>query len=198
MIDMRPVELTGKQWAALPAGDLNGLTIHGFSDVENVLVLAKKALGYLPDDDPLRCPALSQIHLWDTGNDDNDDLMITVDVPGLRLATELIEIRSFQAANDTPGEPVLRAVLTEILTYRNRILRELVTAVADLGGLIGYADHFGIMPEDLGEDVHDTASAQAAEVNNAGLEGQLIYLIHHYGLAKTRHLLDERAGNARA
>ncbi|MFF0249994.1 hypothetical protein [Streptosporangium sandarakinum] len=124
--------------------------------------------------------------------------MITVDVPGLRLATELIEIRSFQAANDTPGEPVLRAVLTEILSYRNRILRELVTVVADLGGLVGYADHFGITPEDLHEDVHDTAGAQAAEVNNAGLEGQLSYLLHHYGIAKTRRLLDERAGNARA
>ncbi|MFF0249993.1 hypothetical protein [Streptosporangium sandarakinum] len=40
MIDMRPVELTDKQWAALPTGGLDGLTVDGFSDVKHILVLA--------------------------------------------------------------------------------------------------------------------------------------------------------------
>ncbi|GGS85127.1 hypothetical protein GCM10010156_49670 [Planobispora rosea] len=135
MIDARPVELTEKQWEAiLSHPDVDDVTVGCFDDVESILRLAREQLVHIPDDDPLHCPTLADICLWDTSDADNDDLMLTVDLPGgLRLATELIKMQVFKTSNGTPGEPVVRDVLSEILTYRNRLLADLASAKTTTG-----------------------------------------------------------------
>jgi hypothetical protein len=127
MIDTSPIELTDEQWTALLA-DYDGMdsfTVKDFDDVEQLLVLAREKLGNLPEGHPLSCPELLHMALWDTSDANNWSLMMTVDLAGLRLATDHVKIGPFRDANETPGEPVLRAVLGELLDHRNRLVRKL-------------------------------------------------------------------------
>ena len=49
-------------------------------------------------------------------------------------------------------------------------------------------DH-GITSEDLDDMVHDMKAAEAAEINNGGIEDQVEYLIGCYGLLPLRNAL---------
>jgi hypothetical protein len=53
------------------------------------------------------------------------------------------------------------------------------------------ADASGLKAEDLDEVVHDLAASVAADVNNAGLEGQIRYLLAGLGAQHTERQLDE-------
>lgn len=125
-----PAELNDDQWAAILAematSRTGDQTIGDFTEVESVLNLARDALVHLDMRNPLHSPALAQIAIWDTSDDNNADLFITVHLSdSFRLASELIEIETLRAANDTPGEPVIRLVINELLSHRNQAMAAL-------------------------------------------------------------------------
>jgi hypothetical protein len=53
------------------------------------------------------------------------------------------------------------------------------------------ADANGLKAEDLDDLVHELAASSAADVNNAGLEEQLRYLVDGLGAQQTQRQLDE-------
>jgi hypothetical protein len=61
---------------------------------------------------------------------------------------------------------------------------------ACLPALLKLAEQKGLKSEDLDEEVHELASSLASDVNNGGLESQLIYLSEHLGTAEVRKLLE--------
>ncbi|WP_329431317.1 hypothetical protein OG339_47975 (plasmid) [Streptosporangium sp. NBC_01495] len=197
-LDTRPVELAEEQWALLVSDQdrIDGLTVKDFDDIQDMLTLAQELLSHLTADIPACCHALRTMDVWNISDSANADLHLTVYAGVLKLTTEPIKISSFQGANNTPGEPVLRAVLTELLHRRNELLHDLALTIADSGGLVGYTAHLGIIEEDLDEDVHDIASRKASNINNGGVEEQLTYLLRHLGFSEVRKLLDERAPQA--
>ncbi|MER5649623.1 hypothetical protein [Streptosporangium sp. NPDC002524] len=199
MIDTRPVVLTDAQWSALEK-NADDCVIRDFNDIEAVLVSAQETLGHLADDNPLYCPALAELAVWDSGPEDNADLMMTLNIPGLRLATEMIQIRDFRVANSTPGAPVVRVVIGELLTYRNRLLHDLVVLACthpNLGSLATYAEHLGLSAADLAEHVRESASRTAAKINDAGLREQVAHLVRNYRHANVRYLIDQHVAAAR-
>ncbi|WP_329431028.1 hypothetical protein OG339_48585 (plasmid) [Streptosporangium sp. NBC_01495] len=127
MINTTPVELTNAQWAAIveELGDPT-FTIQDFTEVDAVLRSAQAALS----DHPLHHPAIDALSVYDTSPEDDADIVVTLDVSGLRLTTEPIGIGIFRLANRTPGEPVIRAVIGELLLHRDRLLSNLTAATA--------------------------------------------------------------------
>lgn len=111
-----PIYLTDVQWAELIGrDDIAHLTVNATDDVEDILTLAQETLSDLPDNNPLRCPELADMHVWDASDDDNWYLFITVDLPGGSLASDVIKLRYFQTTNNTPGPP-------ELLHRRNQLV----------------------------------------------------------------------------
>ncbi|MCP1540111.1 hypothetical protein [Methylorubrum extorquens] len=59
--------------------------------------------------------------------------------------------------------------------------------------LVALAHRHNLKPEDLDDSVHDAASSYASTINNAGLEGQIAFLVEQWGVEETRKFLaDER------
>ncbi|MEV0306489.1 hypothetical protein [Nonomuraea fuscirosea] len=138
VLAFRPLELTPEQWAVLLAdrARIEDVTVDDFDGIENLLTLAWERLGHLPEDNPLRCPELLDMAVWDSSDDTSWTLFLSVDVPGTdeapgyRLTTDHLSTWSFQYANDTPGEPVVRAVLDQLIEYRNSIIGQLAATLA--------------------------------------------------------------------
>lgn len=59
----------------------------------------------------------------------------------------------------------------------------------EVNDLIAYATKLGINPEDLDEIIHDLKSDEATEINNTGLERQIVYM-SEYGMSKEEIQLD--------
>ena len=57
--------------------------------------------------------------------------------------------------------------------------------------LVDKADAAGLEPEDLDEIVHEFAASVAADVNNAGLDDQIRYLVDGMGVQQTERQLDD-------
>ena len=58
--------------------------------------------------------------------------------------------------------------------------------------LIEQALNEGIAPEDLDEDVHEAAASMAANINNAGLDEQISFLVERRGEQEVERLIAER------
>ena len=58
-----------------------------------------------------------------------------------------------------------------------------------LGSLVAEATTQGVFSEDLDEAVHDVVSGLATNVNNAGLEAQIEFLMQRLGAEEARQLL---------
>jgi len=112
-------ELLDDQWRTLLSeNDFTDFTVSDPDNVERVLRALQETLLILDD-----------TGIWDISTSDTCELMITLDVAGLRLATDF-EIKQFQMANDTPGEAVVRSVVTELLGVRTRLHGDLTSFVA--------------------------------------------------------------------
>ncbi len=55
--------------------------------------------------------------------------------------------------------------------------------------LIEEAEARGLQPEQLDELVHEAAAANAARINNGGLDEQIEYLVEELGLEEVERLL---------
>lgn len=124
-----PLILTDKQWG-YTAGliDYTDFTVTEFSDVMHILLDAREALNYTPTTPKSAAmPGLDAIELWDTGDDENEDLVLTVAITRvLILATDPIAITEFRA--DVPeGPAAARFVLEKLIAHRN----ELTAALAE-------------------------------------------------------------------
>jgi hypothetical protein len=53
------------------------------------------------------------------------------------------------------------------------------------------ADAAGLQPEDVDDLVHELAASVAADVNNGGIEDQIIYLVDGLGAQHAKRQLDE-------
>lgn len=125
----QPPSLTPAQWAVVlcVSSDYDGFSVEEFTDIETVLLDAQSTLGRLPTDHALALPEVRQIEVWDTSDAQNTDLIITVDLPGLRLASDRVEVSSFARAG-LDGSDAAQAVLGELLGHRNRLLADLAAA----------------------------------------------------------------------
>lgn len=63
--------------------------------------------------------------------------------------------------------------------------------------LLALATHNRLSGEDLDEAVYDAACAQAAAVNNKGLDAQVEYLVRRFGAREAQRRI-ERASDERA
>lgn len=57
--------------------------------------------------------------------------------------------------------------------------------------LVDKAEAGGLRPEDLDEVVHELAASIAADINNAGIEDQIVYLVNGLGPQHTEQQLDD-------
>jgi hypothetical protein len=57
--------------------------------------------------------------------------------------------------------------------------------------LTNKADAAGLQPNDFDETVHEFAASIAADVNNGGLEEQIVYLVDGLGIQHTERQLDQ-------
>ncbi|MEU4703423.1 hypothetical protein [Nonomuraea dietziae] len=202
MIDTRPITLTHAQWALILDDTTwaNDFTIESFDSVHNVLIRTHNALRHnLAEDDPRRIDAITDISLWYVADSRNDDFLLTVTLaPNCHLQSDLIDMEDIKTANAKPGESVISAVLTRLISQRNEILEAFVNVAVEFDGLVGYAEHRGVDASDLFNTVHDTASTHASDMNNSGLGCQLPYLIEQNGFAATRDLIDDLAPSGEA
>jgi hypothetical protein len=60
--------------------------------------------------------------------------------------------------------------------------------------LVEFAEQNGLQAEQLDEIVHDCASMTASEINNAGMERQIDFLVENLGAVETRQRLADIAG----
>lgn len=121
--------LTDEQWGHIAElTDYTDYTAAEFDNVLWILLDARETLNYTPSTPPGAAMAgLDAIELWDTGDNDSEDLILTVSITGaLTLATNPIKITAFRA--DVPkGPAAARFALEQILTRRNELVQALST-----------------------------------------------------------------------
>ncbi|WP_433513876.1 hypothetical protein ACQP2T_61730 [Nonomuraea sp. CA-143628] len=200
MIDTRPITLTDAQWdLVLATAHLApNFAIQEFDDVHTVLIRAHNALRHdLPEDDERRIDAITGISLWRVADSRNDDFLLSVTLaPGVTPQSDLIDLTDLkETTTAATGWSAIRAVLTRLIAERNKVCEAFAEAALDFDGLVGYAEHRGVDAGDLFDVVHDTASAHASDMNNAGLDSQIPYLIEQNGRSATRDLIDELAAD---
>jgi hypothetical protein len=118
------LRLTDAQWAAALADIDEDFGVRFVSDVDTVLTLAQQALGDREPGDPLACPALQDMAVWDTSDANNWTYMVTVDVAGFRLAGDHVEMKGLPDLPG-PGPDRFKAVLGELISHRNILVRKL-------------------------------------------------------------------------
>ncbi|GAA1614540.1 hypothetical protein GCM10009733_008430 [Nonomuraea maheshkhaliensis] len=156
-----------------------------------MLIRAQRALhDDLLEGDPHRIDAITGITLWCVADSRNDDFLLTATLaPRCHLQSDPIGIESLESANDTPGEPVIRTVLTHLIDQRNQLLEAFINEAIQFDGLAGYAQHRGLDTDVLADLVHDVAS----DINNGGIGEQLTFLTEQNGFDETRRQIDELA-----
>jgi len=65
--------------------------------------------------------------------------------------------------------------------------------MTDIESLVALAEAKGVDPYDLDVAVHEAKAAEAAEINNSGLEAQIEYLVASCSQAEVRRLIEERS-----
>ncbi|TMR88147.1 hypothetical protein [Nonomuraea basaltis] len=203
MIDTRPITLTDAQWdLVLATANLApNFAVREFDDVHAVLIRAHNALRHdLPEDDERRIDAITDMSLWCVADSRNDDFLLSVTLaPGCTLQSDLIDLVDLkEATGATTGWSAIRAVLTRLIAERNKVCEAFANVALEFDGLVGYAEHRGVDAEDLFDVIHDTAAAHASDMNNSGLDSQILYLIEQNGGRATRDLIDELAADVAA
>lgn len=199
MASLNPLTFTDAQWTAIAAAckDVDRTAITDFDDIQDLLTNAQHALAWLPETDPLNCPELLDISVWDTSDANNWTFLIRADLSELTLTTEHLAIGPFADGEAAAGEPFIRAVLGEILQHRNQLARRFLLTALDID-LADYAEHLGLSVEDLDELVNEATSQQANDATNEGLTSQVRLLSSMYGNRIARTLIEERSANLAA
>lgn len=117
--------LTDEQWGHITEiNDYSDFTADEFSRVEFIQLDALEALNTAPA--AVEMPGLNAINLWDIGDDDNEDLLLTVSItPTLTLTSHTLKIAEFRADIPT-GPAAARYALEQIIAHRNQLVQALL------------------------------------------------------------------------
>jgi hypothetical protein len=88
-------------------------------------------------------------------------------------------------------DPVAHIAACEQAARGKPVSQRRLPPPVELPALLELAEQKGLEPEDLDGQVHELASSFASDVNNGGLESQIMYLSEHLGTAEVRKLLQE-------
>ncbi|MFI7641936.1 hypothetical protein [Nonomuraea sp. NPDC049400] len=191
MFPTAPLALTEEQWKHLTRPrEFDQFTVSGADDVDLLLGHVLDTLGYLPAEHPLLFPPIRDMAVYDATHGGGRAFVVAITVDAVTVTTERIHLDGFADVNHTPGTPVMRAVLTQILSSLNQALAGLARWAAGCS-LATYAEqHLGLTAAALEETVHDTAVDHALTVTQGGLAAQIDYLIRHLGVDNTRRVLE--------
>lgn len=117
--------ITDEQWqTVVAAGEFGEYEpAEHFTDIEKVLIDACNALSYGSERSPL-----AEIALWETGDDANNDFLMTVDTAtGVRLASLCIGVSGYHGYGRGPDGA--RAVLQDLIDLRNSLVAGLSAAM---------------------------------------------------------------------
>ena len=122
--------LTDEQWRmVIDSEGYEDFEVDGFDDVEEVLCAARRVLGDNAPDS-VKLPGIDRIVVYDTSDVATVDMLIMVYLPnGLHIASELIKVSSFKDTS-LSGPDAARAVLNELIDYRNRLVADAEAAVS--------------------------------------------------------------------
>ncbi len=127
----------------------------------------------------------------------DDGALITVDLPGgLRPCSPPVEGQAFEGCTVRDALARLLGIARAAIAPLRAPAREPGLPQADLDALAAAAQ--GLAGEGLDDLVHDAASEQASEANNAGPVAQAAFLARHLGTAAALAILaDARHGTPR-
>lgn len=186
-----PLALTEEQWKHLTRPhEFDQFTVSGADDVDLLLSHVLDTLGYLPVEHPLLFPPIRDMAVYEATHGGGRAFVVAFTVDAVTVTTERIHLDGFADVNHTPGAPVMRAVLTQILHSLNQALGDLAQWAAGYSLATYAAQHLGLTAAALEETVHDTAVDRALTVTQSGLAAQIDYLIHHLGVVNTRRVLE--------
>jgi hypothetical protein len=120
---------------------------------------------------------------------DNDDLLAELSEVG----RELLEWASTMGGWEAKCWSRLRAAIDKapVAQAHAAALSETIAPKERIEALTDKAEAAGLRPEDLDDIVHELAASIAADVNNGGLEEQIVYLIDGLGAEHAERQLNE-------
>lgn len=183
-LDISPIQLTGPQWEAIFAR-VGDITIEDFADVANLLAEAQQALDTPPSSRAGQHSGrhlgqrpgsqggnpLSTLALADTSDDNNWTFILIAQAGALRLATEHLPMTSVTDQDERSSRDHIRAVLHDLITYRNQLLLDAATTTIGRAGIDAYVDHAGLDTDHLAELQpyhHDISQAVTALLTRYG------------------------------
>jgi hypothetical protein len=124
---------------------------------------------------------------------DDDNLLVEL----MEIGKELLEWANTMGGWEAPCWERLRTAISKTPVTRKHVeeLAEAAVPKEQIERLTDKADAAGLAAEDLDDLVHELASSVASDVNNGGLEEQLMYLVDGIGAQQTERQLDELIEN---